>query len=87
MRGSFDVIISDIGMPGVDGYDFIRGIRSQDDSAAASTPAIALTAYARQDDADRAVRAGYQEHLTKPVDAERLLETVKTWARVRAEAG
>ena len=87
VRGSFDVIISDIGMPEVDGYDFIRGIRSQDDPAAATTPAIALTAYARQDDADRAVRAGYQEHLTKPVDAERLLETVKTWARVRTEAG
>jgi signal transduction histidine kinase/DNA-binding response OmpR family regulator len=77
-RGPFDVIISDIGMPEVDGYTFMRRLRSQD--AEARVPAIALTAYARVEDAERALRAGFQQHLAKPVDAYKLLEIVDTWA-------
>jgi CheY-like chemotaxis protein len=77
-RGPFDVIISDIGMPEVDGYTFMRRLRSRD--ADARVPAIALTAYARVEDAERALRAGFQQHLAKPVDAHRLLEIVETWA-------
>ena len=45
--------------------------------------AIALTAYARDVDAERALRAGYQEHFAKPVDARKLIEAVKKWARAR----
>jgi signal transduction histidine kinase/DNA-binding response OmpR family regulator len=81
-RGPFDVIISDIGMPEVDGYTFMRHLRSRDTDA--RVPAIALTAYARVEDAERALRAGFQQHLAKPVDAYKLLEIVDTWARVRA---
>jgi two-component system CheB/CheR fusion protein len=77
--GPFDVIISDIGMPRMDGYDFIQRIRSRD--AATPVPALALTAFSRPEDAERALRAGYQEHLTKPVDVEELLSAVKRWTQ------
>jgi signal transduction histidine kinase/DNA-binding response OmpR family regulator len=77
-RGSFDIIISDIGMPEMDGYTFMQRVRARD--AASEIPAIALTAYARIEDAERAVRAGYQEHLAKPVDANKLLAAVQSWA-------
>ena len=77
--GPFDVVISDIGMPDMDGYSFMRAMRAQD--AAANIPAIALTAYARTEEAERALRAGYQEHLAKPVDAAKLLQAVETWVR------
>ncbi|HZU85249.1 MAG TPA: ATP-binding protein [Polyangiaceae bacterium] len=78
-REPFDVIISDIAMPGTDGYAFMKRVRSRD--AGATVPAIALTAYAHAEDAERALRAGYQEHLAKPVEAEALIEAVKTWTR------
>lgn len=80
-RGSFDVIVSDIGMPGMDGYSFIRTIRTRE--AEAHVPAIALTAYARDVDARSALRAGFQEHLAKPIDARKLIEAVSVWARAR----
>ena len=76
--GSFDVILSDIGMPEMDGYTFMRRVRSRDTGA--NVPAIALTAYARAEDAERALRAGYQDHFAKPVDAGKLLQAVKMWS-------
>jgi CheY-like chemotaxis protein len=79
--GPFEVIISDIGMPEVDGYTFLRRVRSR--AAGADVPAIALTAYARAEDAEGARRAGFQEHLAKPVDQDRLIEAVRTWSQVR----
>ncbi len=75
-KGPFGVVISDIGMPGVDGYGFIRQLRSR--STERDTPAVALTAYARSDDRRRALASGFQEHLTKPVDARKLIETVRS---------
>jgi PAS domain S-box-containing protein len=78
--GAFEIIISDIGMPEMDGYTFMRRIRSRESGA--DVPAIALTAYARAEDVERARRAGYQEHLAKPVDEVRLLEVVKTWSHL-----
>jgi CheY-like chemotaxis protein/two-component sensor histidine kinase len=81
-QGPFDVILSDIGMPEMDGYAFVRRVRSRD--AGGDIPAIALTAYARVEDAERALRAGYQEHFAKPVDAGKLLEAVKLWSRARS---
>ena len=66
------VIVSDIGMPGTDGYQFVRELRWQKNE----TPAIALTAFARSEDASRAYAAGYQAHLPKPVDPALLLAQV-----------
>ncbi len=77
--GPFAVIISDIGMPMMDGYDFIQRMRSRD--AATPVPALALTAFSRPEDAQRALKAGYQEHLTKPVDVDELLNAVKRWTQ------
>jgi CheY-like chemotaxis protein/anti-sigma regulatory factor (Ser/Thr protein kinase) len=67
-----DILISDIRMPEEDGYSLIRSLRS----AGIATPAIALTAYARQEDGEEARAAGFQIHLPKPVDAGRLVDAV-----------
>jgi signal transduction histidine kinase len=71
-RGGVDVIVSDIGMPELDGYELIEKIRS----AAPAPPALALTAYAAAADVERARRAGFQQHLAKPVTPEHLVEAV-----------
>ena len=71
-----DVLVSDIGMPGQDGYQFIREVRSLPSSSGGTTPAIALTAFARSEDRTRALLAGYQIHLSKPIDPQELLATV-----------
>ncbi len=63
-----DVLVSDIGMPVVDGYTLIRQIRELGEDEGGRTPAIALTAYAGREDARRAFDAGYQLHVPKPVD-------------------
>jgi CheY-like chemotaxis protein len=60
--GTFDLLISDIGMPGKDGYEMVRALRAST-FGNKSIPAIALTAYASNDDRDRALDAGYQSHL------------------------
>ena len=72
-----DVLISDIGMPEVDGYDLIRHIRSLGPGEGGRTPAIALTAFAHGSDHREALRAGYDRHLAKPVDAVTLTRTVR----------
>jgi len=61
------VVISDIGMPGIDGHDFIRQLRHLPESKGGQTPAIALTAFARPEDRQRALEAGFQLHIAKPV--------------------
>lgn len=66
-----DIIVSDIGLPEVDGYAFIRKVRKQGRNQ--TTMAIALTAYARPEDRQRALLAGYQMHLVKPVDPRELI--------------
>ncbi|HEY3498296.1 MAG TPA: GAF domain-containing protein, partial [Polyangiaceae bacterium] len=71
-----DVVVSDIGMPGEDGYALIRRIRAMPADAGGGTPAVALTAYARDEDAQRAFSAGYQMHVTKPVEPDRLATVV-----------
>lgn len=63
-----DVILSDVGMPGGDGYEFIKKVRSLSHEDGGRTPAAALTAFARAEDRTRALRAGYQMHVAKPVD-------------------
>lgn len=71
-----DVIISDIGMPGTDGYQLIRAIRSRTAEQGGTIPAIALTAFARSEDRKKALLAGFQNHLSKPVNHEELLIVV-----------
>lgn len=62
-----DILISDIGMPRVDGYALIRQVREDERASGGHVPAIALTAYARDKDRREAYAAGYEHHLTKPV--------------------
>ena len=66
-RAAPQILVSDIGMPGADGYDLIRAIRARTGSSA-RMPAIALTAYASKKDRDLALSAGFDDHLAKPVD-------------------
>jgi len=70
------VLLCDIAMPGEDGYAFIRRLRALGADGGGSTPALALTALATDDDRQRSLAAGFQMHLTKPVDIERLSEAV-----------
>ena len=76
VRAKPDVIISDIAMVGENGYEFIRKIRSLDPEAGGHIPAIALTAYAGVTDRRRALLAGFQTHLAKPVDPDDLLAVI-----------
>jgi len=69
-----DVIVSDIGMAGVDGYEFMRRLRALPAAEGGSTPAMALTAYSQPEDRDRALAAGFQHHLGKPASPQSLLE-------------
>jgi CheY-like chemotaxis protein len=71
-----DVLVSDIGMPQMDGYAFLRKIRALPPDQGGQTPALALTAYARAEDAQRALSAGYQMHVTKPVEPSTLAAVV-----------
>jgi signal transduction histidine kinase len=71
-----DIVISDIGMPGEDGYQFIRRVRGLTDREGGRIPAIALTAYARPEDARAALVAGYQRHLSKPVIVGQLVSAI-----------
>ena len=64
-----DVLVSDIGMPGEDGYDLIRRVRRLEAGRGRHIPAIALTAYAAAEDRRRTLQAGYDRHLAKPVEA------------------
>jgi two-component system CheB/CheR fusion protein len=75
-----DVIVSDIGLPGVDGYQLLKSIRARS-ADGARVPALALTAFARSEDRQMALSAGFDEHLAKPVDPDRLLSIVAGLAR------
>jgi signal transduction histidine kinase/ActR/RegA family two-component response regulator len=75
-----DVLVSDIGLPVVDGYGLIRQVRELAPDDGGRTPAIALTAYAGADGARRAIKAGFQMHLSKPFDIEDLVTAVATLA-------
>ena len=77
---TFDVLISDIGMPQMDGYDLIRQVRKHEAGTKKPIPAIALTAYARVQDRMRAILAGYSTHVAKPVEATELLTVVASLA-------
>jgi PAS domain S-box-containing protein len=76
-----DVLVSDIGMPGMDGYELIRRVRALPDAARAGVPAIAVSAYARTEDGEQALAAGYQRYLAKPVDVPGLIAEIAGLAR------
>ncbi len=71
-----DVLVSDIGMPGVDGYELLRRVRALGGQRGGDVPAIALTAFARSEDRTRALLAGYLVHVSKPVEPHELIATV-----------
>jgi signal transduction histidine kinase/ActR/RegA family two-component response regulator len=71
-----DVILSDIAMPEEDGYSFIAKVRALPQEQGGETPAAALTAYAREEDRVHALAAGYQMHISKPIDANLLITVV-----------
>lgn len=76
-----DVMISDIGMPVEDGYDLIRRVRALEPEEGGRIPAGALTGWSATQEAERAMAAGFQVHITKPVDSERLVAMVYRLAK------
>jgi signal transduction histidine kinase len=79
--GGFEVVVSDIGMPGLDGYEFIKRLRQMESAAGLSRcPAVALTAYARPEDRRRALLSGYQFHVSKPVEMAELTTVIASLA-------
>jgi CheY-like chemotaxis protein len=76
-----DVLVSDIGMPGEDGYELLRRVRTMTPEIGGRVPAIALTAFAREEDMHRALDAGFNLHLAKPVDPAELARIVARVAR------
>lgn len=78
-----DLLLTDIGMPGRDGYDLLREMRNLKDGA--SIPAIALTALLRQEDRIRSLRSGFQMHLGKPVNTEELVAAIQNLMSLKGE--
>ena len=81
-RSRPDLLIADIGMPGEDGYDLIRQMRMRPPERGGAVPALALTAYTRAEDRERALAAGFQAHLPKPVNAEELMAVLTDTAKL-----
>ena len=71
-----DVLLSDIGMPETDGYTLVRKIRQMNQEQGGKIPAIALTAYAREEDKNRAISAGFECHIAKPVEPTELVTVI-----------
>jgi signal transduction histidine kinase/ActR/RegA family two-component response regulator len=80
-RAPPDLLVSDIGMPDMDGYELIRRVRELPAADGGKVPAIALTAYARVEDRMQALRAGYQMHVPKPVELAELVAVAASLAR------
>jgi PAS domain S-box-containing protein len=76
-----DVLVTDIGMPHMDGFELIRLVRESPEPAIRNLPAAALTAYARSEDRTRALDTGFQLHLAKPIDPAELMVAVRRLAR------
>jgi len=76
-----DVLVSDISMPGEDGYALIEKVRALSPERGGEVPALALTAFARPEDRVRALSVGFQLHVSKPVEIVDLLSAIATLAR------
>jgi CheY-like chemotaxis protein len=75
------VLVVDLGMPGMDGFELITSLRKSDNPAIRNIAAAALTAFARSEDRTKALRSGFEMHLAKPVDPGELVASVATLAR------
>jgi len=75
-RERFDILLSDIGMPDMDGFAVIREVRRLDETRTGPLPAIAITAYARPEDRQRSLLAGFHLHLSKPVETRELIASI-----------
>lgn len=75
-QGALQLLVSDIGIPDVDGFELLRRARALGSGNGARIPAIALTAFARSEDRTRALRAGFLVHVAKPVEPAELVATV-----------
>lgn len=82
-----DVIISDVGMPGESGYALIREIRDREEGGTDRTLAIAITGFAGRQDHEMALRAGFDDHVAKPVEPDELLNRLRVLAASRPETG
>jgi signal transduction histidine kinase/CheY-like chemotaxis protein len=80
-RRHVDVLLADIAMPGEDGYSLIKRVRASAAAGTASIPAAALTSFARQEDRQQALQAGFHLHLAKPIDPRHLIEAVACLGR------
>jgi signal transduction histidine kinase/ActR/RegA family two-component response regulator len=78
-----DVLVADLGMPLMDGFELIQRLRTSQDEAARRIPAAALTAYARSEDRAKALKSGFEMHLSKPIDPAELIASVKALTRRR----
>ena len=76
-----DVLLADLGMPQMNGFDLIDRVRRSERPAIKDIPAAALTAYARSEDRTKALRSGFQIHLAKPVDPAELMAAMAALAR------
>src|SRR4029077_15244527 len=76
-----DVLVADLGMPLVDGFEFIDRVRRHPNARVRELPAAALTAYARSEDRMKALRAGFHIHLAKPIDPAELITTIAALAK------
>ena len=76
-----DVLVSDIAMPGEDGYGLIERVRSLDNGDSQDIPAVAITAYAKDEDRERALSSGFQIYLAKPIELTELVSVVARAAR------
>jgi PAS domain S-box-containing protein len=80
-KGIADVLIADLGMPRMDGFELIEKIRASGEVAIREIPAAALTAFARSEDRTRAMRSGFEVHLSKPIEPGELMAAAATLAR------
>jgi CheY-like chemotaxis protein len=76
-----DLLISDVAMPEMDGYELIRRVRQRGPERNGDVPAVALTAYARSEDRTRAMLAGFTGHISKPVEPAELVASVAALTR------
>ena len=81
----FDVLVSDVGMPEEDGYSLIRKVRKLPKEQGGDIPAVALTAYAREEDRMRSLSQGFQMHLSKPVEPDKLATMIASLVKKTAK--
>ena len=82
-RATPDLLLADLGLPGEDGYTLLRRIRAMNTPETLALPAVALTAYARASDRERALAAGFLRYVTKPVDPAELINVIASVLETR----